>query len=255
MNEHQFDHNSYLHDNNDASLQHSVPDLTVEHHTIDDSSTNQHEDFTQQTAWEQQNQVDYLQSGYDSAYNQQAYSLNDSASGLDGVQQSTFQEQGQDISAFQEQNNSAWEHQYLEHSSFGESSSFNSGDLENYNANSGLEVFDRTALEDMSTNYQSQTAAESAFSTQNYNGNLWEQQFQQRSGHVPTADDLNKALDLERQAHEEQKMYEYDTSWAKNVSGYFGNSEQAHKDHESAAEHKQKAEDLQAEADKIRNQT
>ncbi len=255
MNEHQFDQNSYSQHHDYAFQQHLVPDSTLEHHAIDDTLTNQNEDLAQQTTFEQQNQVDYLQSGYDISHNQDANSFNDSASGLDTVQQPTFQEQGQDLSFLQEQGNSAWEQQYLDRTSFEESPNLGNGYSENYNTESGLGVFDQTAFNDMPTNYQSQTSAESAFNTQSYNSNLWEQQFQQRSGHAHTADDLNKALDLEHQAQEEQKMYENDTRWATNISEYFGNSNQAHLDHQSAAEHKQKAEDLQAEADKIRNQT
>ena len=119
------------------------------------------------------------------------------------------------------------------------------------------------------TNYGvEQNYYENTLETQDYNNNFWEQQFQQhnssayndmsfneqRSGHAPTAEDLKKANDLEHQAQEEEKMYQYNTNWA-HMSEDNNLAHDAHISHESAAEHKQKAEDLQAEADKLRNQT
>ncbi|MFM2315474.1 MAG: hypothetical protein RLZZ04_4752 [Cyanobacteriota bacterium] len=255
MNEHQFNHDSNLHLHDSASQQHLVSEIAAGHIHNHTSIEPIQQDHSSQSTYEQQNQVDYFQSSYDAVQNQEAYSLNHSASGLDGVQQNTFHEPGQDPSSFLEQNNSTWEQQYLD-STYQENHNLNKTHLETQNNHSGLEVANQASFNDLSANhFQTQNPAEVVSNTQDYNNNIWEQQYQQRSGHAPTANDLNKALDLEHQAQEEQKMYENDTRWAKNVPEYFGNAEQAYKAHQSAAVHKQEAEDLQAEADKIRNQT
>ena len=76
----------------------------------------------------------------------------------------------------------------------------------------------------------------------------------QRVGHTPTADDLSKALDLEHQAQQQEKEYKSSTEWAQFFEQEH-NPHNAHINHENAAEHKREAEELQAEADKLRNQT
>jgi hypothetical protein len=223
MNESQYNYNQDIHHKDYTSEQNLSPEITADYNQ--DSLTS----FTHtEESWEQDNQTDYTQPNFNGTEEYNSFSANEME-----IQSNSY---GSDLSDL---NNSYYDNQHL---------SSNNYEQNNY----GVE----------------QNYYENTLDTQNYNNNLWEQQFQQhnspayadmsfqeqRSGHAPTADDLNKALDLEHQAQEEERMSQYDTNWAR-MSEDNNLPHEAHLSHGSAAEHKQKAEDLQAEANRLRDQT
>ena len=140
------------------------------------------------------------------------------------------------------------------------------GEMEVQSNSYGLDVSETNIVygDEQSSYSVEQNSFDNALDTQDYNNNLWEQQYQeqgtssygdvgfaeQRSGHDPTAEDLQKANELDRQAREEKTLYQNDTSWADQLES--GNHPDDHIYYERAAEHKKKSEDLGAQADKLR---
>lgn len=122
-------------------------------------------------------------------------------------------------------------------------------DLSDLNGSNDYIQYDSVSYE-QSTYSIEQTSFDNALETQDYDSNLWSQQYQeqsassyndvsfdqQRSGHEPTAEDLAKANELDAQAREEETHYQDDTRWAKNHE----NHPDAHIYFESAAKHKKK---------------
>lgn len=145
---------------------------------------------------------------------------------------------------------------------------YNSGLSESNIAYGGSDHVSLSSVYEQSTYSGEQSSVDIASNSRDYDSSLWEQQFEaqsnssfplsnsstsineQRSGHEPTSEDLQKANELDRQARQEETHYQDDSSWAQTLENE--NHPNAHLYHERAADHKAKAEDLQAEADKLR---
>lgn len=226
MSEHQVDYNSDFHNSDLAGeQQHLSLDLTGDYHQ--DTLTNSIDsEQSLEQPWEQPNQTEYTQSDFNPAGDY--YS-----SGYDEVEgQSDFSDS--------------------------DSSALNN----TYNT-----IQSDSLCYEQSTYSLEQKSFENVLDTQDYDKNLWEQQYHnqgtsfysastsftpQRSGHEPTAQDLEKANELDAQAHEAEQHYEDETSWADHLKNE--NHPDAHVYYEKAAEYRKKQEDLEAQAAKLRGE-
>jgi hypothetical protein len=207
MNEHQYDHGLDSHRQDYNAQQHSITD-TAANHSQDHASTDlTQQEYLAQSAWEQQNQL-----GHDLSQNHELHNLGNPALDSSVLEQNTLHH-GQDYSSFQDQYNHTLEQEYLNqnqdsylhdnyHSSYGQ--------LETHSASSGSGIPNQTTYSDLynqgNNHSEVQNPAEMISNTQDYNSQLWEQQFQhhssfdggmnssqQRSGHeMITINNLSK---------------------------------------------------------------
>jgi hypothetical protein len=138
-----------------------------------------------------------------------------------------------------------------------------SSDLSDLNSSHDTIQYDSASYE-QSTYSVEHNSFDNALDTQDYNNNLWEQQYQeqsvmsssdvtsteQRSGHEPTAEDLAKSDSLRDDAHRQDLKYQSESNWTEFYDKH-DNDGMADLHNKWAGQHLQKKEELLDEANKL----
>lgn len=210
------------------------------------------------------NDNDYISQQQDLSSNLEDYNqdlLNDSMQSEQSFEQSWEQPDQTDYS--QQDWNANQEFDY---------SNYNESDMVNTSFSSGIEESNMgygdnqnlSSVYEQSDYSLDSNVYEDVSNTQDYNDNLWEQQYQeqsvmssgdvtsseQRSGHEPTAEDLAKSDSLRDDAHQQDLKYQSESDWTEFYDKH-DNDGMADLHNKWAGQHLQKQEELLKEANKL----